>query len=62
MVRNIQSLFHDSPYYMHTGNMPLASKVSFHVRRKMFRLFMAAMRPTEETSILDLGVTSDDRY
>ena len=47
---------------MHTGKLPLASKVSFHVRRKMFTLFMAAMRPTKETSILDLGVTSDDRY
>jgi len=47
---------------MHTDKMPLASKVSFHVRRKMFTIFMAAMRPSAETSILDLGVTSDDRY
>lgn len=62
MVRKIQSPFRDSPYYMHTGKMPLAWRVSFHIRRKMFTLFMATMRPTEETSILDLGVTSDDTY
>jgi SAM-dependent methyltransferase len=62
MAKNIQSPLNESPYYMHTGKMPLASKLSWHVRRKMFSLFMGAMRPTEENSILDFGVTSDNRY
>ena len=62
MAANGQRPFQGSPYYQDTGKMPLASRVSFHVRKKMFALFMAVMRPTEETSILDLGVTSDDRY
>ncbi|OGP53817.1 MAG: hypothetical protein A2Y65_12620 [Deltaproteobacteria bacterium RBG_13_52_11] len=47
---------------MHAGKVPLASKVSFYVRKKMFALFMATMRPTGETTILDLGVTSDNRH
>jgi hypothetical protein len=47
---------------MHTGKLPLASRVSRHVREEMFALFMATMCPTRGTSILDLGVTSDHRY
>ncbi len=62
MAPNIQNPIRDSAYYMHTGKLPLASKVSFYVRRKMFTLFMEAMCPTKETSILDLGVTSDNKY
>jgi SAM-dependent methyltransferase len=51
-----------SAYYMHSGAVPMSSKVSFHVRRKMFQLFMNVMHPSETTSILDLGVTSDEEH
>jgi hypothetical protein len=58
---NAQNRFGKLPYYAHIRKMPLTSKVSFHVRSKMFTLFMAAIRPGTDSSILDLGVTSDDR-
>jgi len=45
--------------YMHSGKIPLASKLSFYVRRKIFKLFMHIVRPAPDTSVLDLGVTSD---
>ncbi|MGO9018999.1 MAG: methyltransferase domain-containing protein [Syntrophobacteraceae bacterium] len=57
------TLDHDnepSPYYMHTGRLPIASRLSLYARRRMFELFMKTMRPTENTSILDLGVTCDN--
>jgi hypothetical protein len=51
-----------SAYYMDTGNLPLASRASSLVRRKIFQLFWDVMRPSENTSILDLGVTSDEEH
>jgi SAM-dependent methyltransferase len=39
-----------------------ASRISWHVRRKMFRTFMEHFKPGPETSILDVGVTSDDSF
>jgi SAM-dependent methyltransferase len=53
---------HGSAYYQHTGGLPLASRVSLHVRRRMFALFIASFRPREETSVLDVGVTSDTAF
>lgn len=50
-----------SEYYKQTSKIPLASNISLHVRRRMFDLFMATMRPDEHTSVLDLGVTCDER-
>jgi SAM-dependent methyltransferase len=37
----------------------LASRVSFIVRGKIFQFFMYAMRPNENTFVLDLGATPD---
>ena len=51
-----------SVYYRHSGTVPLASKLSFHIRRKMFLLFMELMRPQPETRVLDVGVTSDETF
>jgi SAM-dependent methyltransferase len=48
-----------SVYYRNSGILPLASRVSLHVRRKMFGLFMDVMRPGPDTTVLDVGVTSD---
>jgi hypothetical protein len=48
-----------SVYYRNADAVPMSSKVTLHVRRKMFQLFMNVMHPSETTSILDLGVTSE---
>ena len=52
----------ESVYYRNSGGVPLASRLSLHVRQKMFRRFMEVMRPGPETTVLDVGVTSDERY
>ena len=51
-----------SVYYRNSDSVPFASRLSYHVRRKMFQLFMASMRPRPETSVLDVGVTSDEQH
>ena len=48
-----------SAYYSITKRMPLASRLSFRARRKMFDTLMNFMCPTESTTVLDLGVTCD---
>jgi SAM-dependent methyltransferase len=51
----------ESAYYRHSKHVPLASRLSFHVRRQIFHRFMTAFEPSAATSILDVGVTSDTR-
>ena len=51
-----------SAYYQHTGGLPLASRLSLGVRRKLFAMFMDSFRPGPDTSVLDVGVTSDTRF
>ncbi len=51
-----------SVYYRDSDSVPFASRLSYHVRRKMFQLFMESMRPEPETSVLDVGVTSDEQH
>ncbi len=36
-----------------------ASNISYHARRNMFDTFMRCMQPTEQSRILDIGVTPD---
>ena len=48
-----------SEYYSITRHLPLASRLSFAARRKMFQRFVDALSPTEATTVLDLGVTCD---
>jgi hypothetical protein len=52
----------ESPYYKDTGKLALASKISMHVRRKMFTSFMTAINPNRDQRVLDIGVTSDTKY
>jgi SAM-dependent methyltransferase len=52
----------DSAYYRHSGSLPLASRLSLHVRQKMFGLFIDALRPQPDALVLDVGVTSDQRF
>jgi hypothetical protein len=53
---------HQSAFYQHSGKVPLASRLSFHVRKQMFDLFMDRFRPGPETRVLDVGVTSDTTF
>lgn len=56
----MSSSAHLSTYYRHATST--ASRISWHVRQKMFDMFMAYFQPTPEMSILDAGVTSDDSF
>jgi SAM-dependent methyltransferase len=51
-----------SEYYSITRHLPLASRLSFRARRKMFHLFMQEMQPAEDMRVLDLGVTCDQHF
>lgn len=52
----------NSPYYKNTGKIALASKISVEFREKMFSKFMANMKPNAGHRVLDIGVTSDNKY
>jgi Methyltransferase domain len=52
----------NSPYYKDTGKIALASKISTRFREKMFARFMESMKPNAGQRVLDIGVTSDDKY
>jgi SAM-dependent methyltransferase len=49
-----------SDYYGVTRRLPIATQLSLKVRRAMFDRFMKELRPTENSTILDLGVTSEE--
>jgi hypothetical protein len=51
-----------SVYYQHSGGVPLASRLSAHVRKKMFDIFFRWYRPGPHTRVLDVGVTSDSSF
>jgi hypothetical protein len=51
-----------SGYYQNNARLPLASLVSLRVRRRMYALFADRMRPARESTILDVGVTSDETH
>ncbi len=48
-----------SPYYKDSGRVPFASSLSYAVRKRIFHFFMDVMQPSHETTLLDIGVTSD---
>ena len=51
-----------SVYYQHTGKIPIASRISYIARKRMFDRFMAVMQPQSYHTVLDIGVTSDLSY
>lgn len=52
-----------SPYYKNSAEkIPLTSKISYSARKKMFDIFIAQMNFNENSSVLDVGVTSDDQF
>jgi len=50
----------DAVYYKATEKVPRATSVLAYARTQMFRLFMAQMQPTAETSILDIGASEHE--
>ncbi|MEI7769855.1 MAG: methyltransferase domain-containing protein [Chloroflexales bacterium] len=51
-----------SSLYRHSGRVPLASRLSYAVRQQMFARFLEVTHPTPTSSVLDVGVTSDERH
>ncbi len=52
----------ESDYYQYQNKIGwLAGGVSMQVRKRMLDSFMAALSPTEKSTILDVGVTCDSR-
>jgi SAM-dependent methyltransferase len=51
-----------SIYYQHSGKVPIASRLSYIARRRIFQLFMDVMQPDSSDCVLDIGVTSDITY
>jgi hypothetical protein len=48
-----------SLYYQNSINIPYASQIGMHARKKIFDCFMRKMMPTEIDRIIDVGVTSE---
>jgi SAM-dependent methyltransferase len=49
----------DRAYHEHNRKIPLADRVGYIARRKMFNQFMQVMKPGADSKILDIGVTDD---
>jgi hypothetical protein len=62
LVALTRKLMETSPYYKDTGKIALASRISMQFREKMFAKFMENMKPEQNQTILDIGVTNDDKY
>ena len=52
----------ESPLYENSGKVPFSSKISLHIRRKIFNFFIKIYNPGSDTKVLDVGVTSDDTF
>jgi SAM-dependent methyltransferase len=61
-MKSTEQTASESIYYRDSDSIPFASRLSYRVRRKMFRLFMTSIRPRPDTRVLDVGVTSDERH
>ncbi len=49
----------DEIYYRHAGALPFAKRISFHARVRIYRLFLALLRPGADDRILDVGVSAE---
>ena len=48
-----------SAYYKDSGRVPLASRLSYAARKRIFDFFMRVMQPSRDSRVLDVGVTKD---
>ena len=46
-------------YHQHNSGLPLADRIGYIARLRMYRLFLECMRPDPASRILDIGVTDD---
>lgn len=53
---------HSSPLYANSGSLPFASQLSSRARRNIYTRFVATMSPCQDEIILDVGVTSDNKF
>jgi len=49
----------DQIYYRHAGALPLAKRISYHARMRIYRLFLKLVRPSAADRILDVGVSAE---
>ena len=47
----------DTVYYGATKNLPQTSNVLVYARTQMFQLFMSEMKPSADTTIIDIGAS-----
>src|SRR5712691_11131435 len=65
---NLTSPNHSDPpldtsvLYEHSGKLALASRLSWRARVAIYELFMQALAPAADDTIVDIGVTCDRRY
>jgi SAM-dependent methyltransferase len=59
MTANNEGCSNRSPLYV-SDHSPIMSRVSLHCREKIFDAFMKSIKPSTETRVLDLGITSDE--
>ena len=59
MTANNESCGNRSPFYVSGDNL-IMSRISMHCRKKIFAAFMNSIKPTLDTRVLDLGITSDE--
>jgi SAM-dependent methyltransferase len=51
-----------SNLYTHSGKVPFASRLSTWVRQQTFALFMGVIQPQAHHTVLDIGVTNDEKH
>jgi hypothetical protein len=49
----------DEIYYRHGGALPLAKRISFYARLRIYRLFLSLLQPSATDRILDVGVSAE---
>ncbi len=49
----------DRAYHEHNRVIPLADRLGYIARKKMYALFMDLMKPLPDNKVLDIGVTDD---
>jgi hypothetical protein len=59
--KSIPTYKEDNSQYFQPNIAGIPSKIIMHVRKKMYKEIMEYMRPTADTTILDVGVTNDKR-
>ncbi len=57
-----QDLDVDEIYYEHAMSLPLARRMTYYARKRMFNHFMSVMQPGPDTKILDFGASEVENH